>query len=479
MSIGDKIRSGLYWSTALKFATEIFRFIVALGVARLVGPHDFGIAAIGYLALSYSEQLSSFGFGNILVQRESLTDKHIESVYAVETALSISLATAVWLAAPSIASFFDAPESEYPIRILIVHLILRPYYDIPKALLRRHIEFKFVSQITAIEILLSSCITLLLAYLNFGYWALVLGLLSARILVLPVIIIRAKWRPHLRYDHAAMRQMADFGLWNFLRAQLHFINTQFPNLVIGRMGGPVALGLFERALTLSRAPLMAFANPINNVMYSAFSRGQSDQGQLQEHFRKSTMAVSLIMFPLLLGLAAVGEHFVSILLGDDWAPMSRSLEILCFAAAFLSFSGLVASLNVGTGNFRAHTQRLSIASAVLVTLTLILAPKGLHWLAAGMLLYGIFVAVLTLHLALRTINMSVRQFATALNPALPASLLMYAVTRTASLSFLADRTILNLSAMIMLGAVCYCFVVLIRPNEVTTAFLSQITRRAL
>ena len=477
MSIGKKTRSSLYWTISLKLPTEVIRFAAAIVVARLLGPYNFGVVAIGQLALSYSNQLSSFGFGNILVQREQLTSKHINTVFVAELSLNALMALVVCLAASPIARFFDSPESEQVIRALSLYLLIRPFHDIPNALLRRHLEFKFLSIFTMIEVICGSALTLLLAFLGFEFWALVFGLLIARVLLLPIIIIRSNWRPHLEYDHAALMEMADFGVWNFIRAQLHFINSQFPNIAIGRFAGPITLGLFERAFTLSQTPLSGIAMPLNSVMFSAFSRGQTDREQLRDHFRKAIMASSLIMYPTLLGLAAVSDHFVIILLGDDWAPMSTALEILCFATAFLSFGGMVASLNIATGKFRAHTLRLSIGSAALIALTILLAPKGLAWLAIGVLLYGILVTGLTLQLALRTINMSVRQFAAALSPALPAAILMYLVTRAISLSYLDHHTILNLSVLVILGVVCYGVAVFIRPNEVMSAFFVQVSEK--
>ena len=82
--IAVRIRSGIGWNTATQIAIQAYGFVIAVIVARILDPNDSGIMAIGFMVISYSNMLTSFGFYNALVQLDDVTPDHVNSTFTVD-----------------------------------------------------------------------------------------------------------------------------------------------------------------------------------------------------------------------------------------------------------------------------------------------------------------------------------------------------------------------------------------------------------
>ncbi len=148
-------------------------------------------------------------------------------------------------------------------------------------------------------------------------------------------------------------------------------------LLSGSIWGPIPLGLFEKAISLSSIPKEKIAVQINSVMFSSFSRLQKDKELLGNWFLKIAMVESATILPILSGLYAISPHFVIVLLGEKWSLCVIPLEILSLAAIFQIFNGLVASLNVGVGDYKNHTLCSIVMTILFVVLCVLARHQGI------------------------------------------------------------------------------------------------------
>ena len=459
--LSSRTRSGLKWNTSLKIVSQLFRFIISIFLARILDPVDFGIMAIGHMVINYTNSLSDFGFINALVQKKDLQPVHVNSVFTLNLAISLLLSVAIAASSASIGAFFNSPESGRVLLFMSSLFILRTFRDVYIALLRRHVLFKSVATIVLIESSVMSFTALGLALAGFRYWSLVWATIFSTLLAGVLLASQIKEKPHLQYSHKAMGEIYSFGLWNFFRAQLFFINQFITQLIVGRLFGPVALGYFEKSHQLASTPRESIAAQINAVMFSSFSRLQTNTNKLKEWFLKIVLMETILVIPMLTGIIAVADHFIIVVLGEKWALSILPLQILSMGVIFQIFNGLIASLNVGIGQYKRQAFREIPGTLLFLGLCFPLAKWGINGIAACYTISMVFISIITFRLAQQTLQLSLAELVKPIWPYLMANLLMIAVVRWLYHSFFSSHSVVNLIILAGAGASVYAASILL------------------
>lgn len=470
----DKTRSSLYWNLTLKVPYEVFRFGTSLVVARILEPRDFGIVSIATMLIYYANTITNMGFNQALVQRKDVDARHVDSVFFVDFVISVFLALLFYFLAPYIAGFFNSPESSTVIRVLSMIFVLTALHDIPYTLFRRDIDFKTISIVDITKEFCISLLTLGLAVAGFNYWAIVWGQLIPMFFATFYLIYRSGWRPKLKYDHQAIRDLFNFGAWSFFRSQALFFSSRADRLVIGRAMDPSVLGLYDKAKSLYQMPMDSIASNINTVLFSSFSRSQQSTEQLRRMLFKGFLVISIITFPIYAGFHAVANHFIIVLLGQKWSAAIRPLEVLCLGGFFASFNGLISTFVIGSGKYKRYSVALFAGAFLLFLLSVLFVPYGISYVAIAVLAYSIVLFVVGLVIIRYIIDFSWADLLRHTMPAASGCVFMYLVIWACLGTYFAEATFLNLSALVAIGAVAYCSWLMLVPSAVLKEMRSSV-----
>src|SRR5690606_11669204 len=102
-------------------------------------------------------------------------------------------------------------------------------------------------------------------------------------------------------------QIMGFGVKVTSTSMLYFIWSRADVIIIGRVLGERALGMYSMAFQLAVLPLDKVGSIFNHVMVPAMARLQQNLRQSQEVFLDVHRYLLLITDPLLFGLIAVAE----------------------------------------------------------------------------------------------------------------------------------------------------------------------------
>lgn len=463
-------RSQLYWNTLLKIPTQIVSFVISIIVARILSPNDFGIMGIAMMLIGYANLFTGFGFGEAIIQKGIRDNKTLNSIFTFNIAVSVALALIFYLSAGYVAVFFKSPECEKVIKVLSSVFIITSFSAVPYSVLRRDMNFKTLSLTELSSSMLMSTITLLLTLNNFGYWALAFGQLIPTVIITVYLCFRVRWVPVVTYNRSSMKNIIDFGIWNFLKTQLAFVAQHTDRFVVGRWLGTTSLGFYDKALNIAEMPYNAITMNINGVMFSAFSRTMDDNPQLQQQFKKSLTLLSFLKFPIYLGLIVIAPYFVNGLLSEKWNPMVTTLQILLFSSLFRTFAGLSASLNVAIGKYKDHTKRFFVACIVFAAACILLQRFGIAGIAISYLIYNILQIVLGMNLSLTNIDLSWKDVWHAVLPGTLASFFMTVIIFSVTQMMLIEHTVLNMIFTVIVGAFSYCGFIFYDSSKLTRDF---------
>ncbi len=413
--------------------TQAAAFVISLIVARILMPGDYGIMGVAMMLIGFANLFTDFGFSTAIVQKGIRDRDTLQSIFTFNLAVSTALAVLFSLSARFIAVFFKSVECENVVIVMSSVFVITSFSAVPRAILRRDLDFRTLSLIDTASAISMSVLTLLLALAHYRYWALALGQLVPTLVFTSYLCVRVRWVPVVLYRHSAMKRILDFGFWNVFKTQLEFALGHVDKIVLGRIAGLTALGFYDKALSIATIPNDAFIASLSTVLFSSFSQRQHDKQELQGLFKKGLMTVSVLAFPVYIGLLVVGPFFVLSLLGEKWAPMIVPFQIIALSFAIRSIGSLVVATNVAVGRYRAYTLRVLHSGCVFVALCAVLVSRGTSGVAVAFLLFSVLHVALGLHLALSATGLPWTEAARACWPATKATLCMFGLTELVAL----------------------------------------------
>jgi PST family polysaccharide transporter len=161
------------------------------------------------------------------------------------------------------------------------------------------------------------------------------------------------------------------------------------------------------------------------AVFPVFSRLQNDRDRLKDVFLKGSKLMSILVFPIFLGVAALGPELITTLFGYKWSPSFPVVQILAFVGLLQAFLSLNGSLVIALGR-PVELLKIRILSSIVILLAFIIAVR---WgIVAVALSYAVanFVVIAPFHfrLVLRVTALSMRKYFGQFGIAATASTLM-------------------------------------------------------
>lgn len=337
-NLRSRFVKGVIWKLLSQFSTKGVTFIVGIVLARLLGPEAFGIVAMITIFVSMSEVLVNCGFGMPLVQKKSISQTDLNSVFYLQISLACLFYCVLFVSSPLIAKFYNTPVLTDVLRVQALVLPLNAVLGLQQAVLARELRFNVSFIVNVSASLTSAAVGISLAFLGLGYWALVCSSLTSSFVSMTVSYIYVRWFPTKTFSLKSLRDMFQMG-WKIMVAG--FADTFFSELtgmVIGKFYTSKDLAFYNRGRQLPSTAMDVINSSLSSVAFPALSKLQSDPDRLREAMRKIIRVSSFFVMPLLAGLSAASEPIVYIMFGEEWMPAAPFVAIACISFAFYPFA---------------------------------------------------------------------------------------------------------------------------------------------
>ena len=142
-SIGAQIRSGLAWKAGSQITLQLSRMLVALVLARLLAPHDWGLAAMVLVVSGFVVVFTDSALVSALIQRRDLRDEDCSTVFWLSAAIGLLLMLGGLRAGGPTRRASTASRRSRPLfAALSVGFLVSALRTTPSALLLREMEFR-------------------------------------------------------------------------------------------------------------------------------------------------------------------------------------------------------------------------------------------------------------------------------------------------------------------------------------------------
>jgi len=335
MSLKSSVITSLIWKFLERIGTQGVQFIVAIVLARLLSPADFGLIALVTVFVTIANVFVQSGLNTALIQKKNADNLDFSTVFYSCLALAVVLYLGLFFGAPMIAKFYNNQVELIPvIRVLGLMLPLGALNSIQEAYVARNMMFKKLFYRSVGAIIPAGIIGVVCAYLGCGIWSLVAQQLLNALLICVIMWFTVKWRPSLSFSFERWKRLFSFG-WKLLCSAL--LDTFYRNirdLVIGKLFTPTDLGFYNRGDQFPKLIITNINSSIQSVLLPSLSTVQDDRERLKSLARRSIRTSSFLILPLMTGLAAVAKPLTLVVLGEKWLPAVPFIQICCFSYAF-------------------------------------------------------------------------------------------------------------------------------------------------
>src|SRR5262249_46105106 len=251
---GRAISSGFVTALAqgAQFALTLVSTVI---LARLLTPREFGLVAMSWTIIGFSQVFKEAGLSTATIQREGITHAQVSNLFWVNVALSGLTSLLVAAAAPAVARFYREPLLVEVTVALSITILLAGLAVQHMALLNRQMRFKAIALIQVGSVLAGVLVGVGMAWLNFGYWSLVGMNLTTSIVALLLAWCASRWRPQSFTRRSGTRSLLHFGANLTAGHFLYSLARGLDRLLIGRFYGAFSVGLYSRAFSLLARPL--------------------------------------------------------------------------------------------------------------------------------------------------------------------------------------------------------------------------------
>lgn len=313
-------------------------------LSRLLLPEDFGVIAMIVAVTAFMGLFSDLGLSTAAVQKGDLSQGQMSSLFWLNVAAGLALTLLTLGAAPVIAWFYRRPELLLVTSLLASTFLISSVGAQHSALMRRELRFraKAVAELTGSLVNLVVAITL--AMLGYRYWALAWGVVGGAVATTLLYFSLSKFRPGLPGRSEGIRELLGFGVHVTAFELVNYFHRNLDNILIGRVWGGQALGLYSRAYQMMMLPIIALRRPINAVALPVLSKLQGDPAEYRVYYRHIASALAFLSMPLMAFLVVNAEAVVVLVLGRAWAdliPIFVLLGVSGFLQPVASLRGLV------------------------------------------------------------------------------------------------------------------------------------------
>ena len=306
--------------------------IQGLLAARLLGATEYGLWGLLVIIFATLAYLAGVGFNDKYVQQDHPDQEFaFQIAFTLQAMVCTGFALLALVVVPLSALLYDEPKILLPGLITALAMPLMAF-ETPTWVFYRRMDFKRTRVLESIRPVVMFIVTIPLAALGLGFWALVIGSIAGVVARAVATVFVSPYKLRFRYERGAAREYTNYS-WPVLASTIISVVTfQVPATIAARGLGTAAVG----AITLS-SQVVGYTRRADEVvthaLYPAICAMKDRRDLLFESFSKSNRLAVLWGCPVGVGASLFAAELVALVLGDKWMLAVPLLQVLGVCAA--------------------------------------------------------------------------------------------------------------------------------------------------
>lgn len=344
----NKVAFAAKWSIITEIVVKLISPITNMILARILSPELFGIVASITLVTTFVDLFTDAGFQKYIIQHqfEGKEDYDLSINVAFWTNLYVSgmFLFLIVLFNEKIAIFVGAKGYGQAVSVASITLILTAFSSIQMATYKKSFDFKRLSVIRIICKVVPLLVTVPLALLGGGYWALIIGNLLGEFVNAVLLTAFSKWKPKLQYSIIKLKEMFSFCGWTLCEAITAWLVANMAILLIGQNFNAYFLGIYKGSVTVVNQILSVITAVMSSVILTTLSQLQNEEEKYRMAVLNFQRVTAMFVIPLGVGVFIFHEFVTRVILGSQWDD----------ASILVGVWAIVSSINIVISNVHSY-----------------------------------------------------------------------------------------------------------------------------
>lgn len=452
------IRRAAIWSFASQYASFAIQFASSVIISRLfLLPADVGLFSIALAASMVVAIFQDMGISRFVTGQPEMREAHLGEYAAVAVGLGWLIATLVALAAVPMAQFYAEPGLTKVMLIIAASYAVFPFAIVPAAMLTRALNFRLLFAANAGSAAVGALTAIGTAAMGQGPASLAWGMVAMTVARLGIVMSANPVLPRWPEQLSIVRPMLGFGGSSFVISLSGAIGMRCQDLIVGRLLGVAATGLFTRASALAGQMTTLMVGAINTVFYPAFAKKRDAGEDLAAPYLHLIACNTGINWAAAIGLALAAEPVVHLLYGPNWAQVAPLLRWTALAEMFFVAMPLQMDVPILLGRIKPLVWINLLDTLITIIILVVAAGWGLEAAAIGRILTGAVWLVIYASYIPRLVGIRLRDLSAAYSKSLIVAVAAGAPLAVAKWNGLAgaEMGFLNLLGLSLAGVCCW------------------------
>jgi len=343
------IRRSLVWMALSQGGLFVLQFGGSVVISRLLTPYELGVYAVAAAIVGILSLIRAFGLQAFLIREVELTPELTASAFTINALLALLTAVFVVILAHASSAALAEPGVRGVMLLLALIPIIGVFEFLPGVRLERIGAFHIVATVNFLRVLVSTLLTVWLATIGYSYTSIAYGTLASG-LVTAICINIVGWRfVSLRIGFTDWRRITRFGLQLLTISAIGNIAIRLTDLLVARLIGISALGLYSRAFGLNNLLWDNLHMVIGRIVFVDFAERQRRGLPLRDIYLRIVAMVTGFLWPAFAGLAILAGPIILTIYGPVWTGAAFPLSMLAIAGLVLTAATMTGEVFLVTG----------------------------------------------------------------------------------------------------------------------------------
>ncbi len=387
----EKVIQNVSWLGASELINRVFRLGTTFVLGRNLEPNEYGLMAILYVFLEFSQVTIWSGVTAKVIQSDESSLKEIcDTAYWINWLTCIAAFSVQCLSAYPISIFYNSKQIFLPLCLSATTYLIVPLFLVKASLLERAGRMKEIAFINTLQSIVSNLIIIILVLLNFGIWSIAISIAFSTSLWLIVNFRESSWTPPKRVTFQKWRDVVGYSK-NIIGIQLlNKVRGNLDYLIVGKFLSVDKLGLYYFAFNAGSGITMNVVNTFVWALFPHLCSIRQDRRKLKLEYFKNVRTIVKTITIIVVCQSSLSFFYVPFIMGEKWIPAIPILILICLSVIPNSLK-LIGSILLNADNKAQLTLFFDIIYTVVFLISLLIAvtfsdiDHAIYWVAFAVL----------------------------------------------------------------------------------------------
>jgi PST family polysaccharide transporter len=378
-----------------QFINIILGFIRSFLFTLYLAPENFGLLALSTTFTGLIYLLKEFGYSTYIIQKQDLEQAEIELINTRTIILGVIAFGLICIMTVPIVMIYKQHELLWILPIIASQFIFSSLTVVPFALLKKTFQFNKIAIIEVGSSLFSIVSGVVALFFIRDYWVLLISSIAYFIFQMVATYKTSKFKISFTnpYSQVLGKESNYFGTRLTLFNVLTFISVNVDNILIAKLFGNTALGIYSKSYEFGVTVLEKIKNPLQQVYFSDIALMERKRVEMYNSFLQYVFLLltilSLIIGPLLITMNFLIDKFLS----AGWSNMKSILPPFLISSFIWMVMSLADQLLIVSSKLRKYLILGSLKAGIGFSAIIIASIWQIDAIAWSFLIYHIILFV--------------------------------------------------------------------------------------